>query len=128
MEIKTEGLDHIAITVADMERSIRWYEDVLGLSNPHPGVWDGVPTMMFSGKSGLALFPARDGATRPDSLRGLIAAQHIAFRVDHANFEAAQNHLKKLDIAFEFQDHGISHSIYFHDPDGHQLELTTYDL
>ena len=32
------------------------------------------------------------------------------------------------EISTEFQDHGISHSIYFQDPDGHQLELTTYDV
>jgi len=31
-------------------------------------------------------------------------------------------------IKFEFQDHEISHSIYFRDPDGHALEITTYDL
>jgi len=31
-------------------------------------------------------------------------------------------------IALEFQDHGIAHSIYFFDPDGHALEITTYDL
>ena len=26
-----------------------------------------------------------------------------------------------------FSDHGLSHSIYLRDPDGHQIELTTYD-
>ena len=31
-------------------------------------------------------------------------------------------------IEFEFQDHKISHSIYFYDPDRHELEITTYEL
>ena len=26
-----------------------------------------------------------------------------------------------------FSDHGISHSVYLNDPDGHQIELTTYE-
>jgi len=28
----------------------------------------------------------------------------------------------------EFQNHGIAHSIYFRDPDGHELEITTYEV
>ena len=36
--------------------------------------------------------------------------------------------LEKRGIKFEFQDHEIAHSIYFRDPDGHQLEITTYEV
>ena len=54
--------------------------------------------------------------------------RHLAFKVDRANFEQAQQELKARGIEFEFQDHMISHSIYFNDPDGHQIELTTYDV
>jgi len=53
---------------------------------------------------------------------------HLAFRADRKNFLAAQRELKERGIKFEFQDHEISHSIYFHDPDGHELEITTYEL
>jgi catechol 2,3-dioxygenase-like lactoylglutathione lyase family enzyme len=53
---------------------------------------------------------------------------HLAFRADRENFLAAQQELKKRGIKFEFQDHEIAHSIYFRDPDGHQLEITTYDV
>ena len=37
---------------------------------------------------------------------------------------------KKLaqSVLQEFQDHAASHSIYFEDPDGHRLEITTYDV
>ena len=54
---------------------------------------------------------------------------HLAFRADRENFRAlAQQELKKRGIKFEFEDHEITHSIYFRDPDGHQLEITTYDV
>ncbi len=53
---------------------------------------------------------------------------HLAFRANRENFLAAQRELEKRGIKFEFQDHETSHSIYFRDPDGHQLEITTYDL
>jgi catechol-2,3-dioxygenase len=53
---------------------------------------------------------------------------HLAFRADLENFLAARRELKERGIKFEFQDHEISHSIYFRDPDGHQLEITTYEV
>jgi catechol 2,3-dioxygenase-like lactoylglutathione lyase family enzyme len=53
---------------------------------------------------------------------------HLAFRANRENFLTAQGELKKRGIKFEFQDHEIAHSIYFRDPDGHQLEITTYDV
>jgi catechol-2,3-dioxygenase len=80
--------------------------------------------MLVEGESGIALFPAREGADAEPGIRIL----HIGFRVDRANFEAAQESLRDREIPVRFSDHGVSHSIYFEDPDGHQLELTTYEL
>jgi catechol 2,3-dioxygenase-like lactoylglutathione lyase family enzyme len=54
--------------------------------------------------------------------------RHLAFRVDGSNFARARERLEARGISVSFQDHGIAHSIYFHDPDGHQLEITTYDI
>jgi len=51
---------------------------------------------------------------------------HVAFRTDRPHFQQAQAELGLRKIPFEFQDHQISQSIYFHDPDGHQIEITTY--
>jgi catechol 2,3-dioxygenase-like lactoylglutathione lyase family enzyme len=54
---------------------------------------------------------------------------HVAITVaDRPNFLSAQEELQAQGITVTFQDHDISHSIYFHDPDGHQLEITTYEL
>jgi catechol 2,3-dioxygenase-like lactoylglutathione lyase family enzyme len=53
---------------------------------------------------------------------------HLAFRANYDGFLTAQEELRRRGIKFEFQDHEISHSIYFRDPDGHELEITTYDL
>jgi catechol-2,3-dioxygenase len=42
--------------------------------------------------------------------------------------DAAQRTLAEHGIPFELQDHVVAHSMYFTDPDGHRLELTTYEL
>jgi len=123
-----EGIDHVAVGVRDIEQSVKWYTEVLGLERLHEGAWDGVPTFIGKGNSGLALFPARPGAKPMSSSHRELRMLHLAFRADWENFVAAQRELKKRGIEFEFQDHEISHSIYFRDPDGHQLEITTYEL
>ena len=53
---------------------------------------------------------------------------NFAFRVNRPNFDEARSELKGRSIEFEFQDHDIAHSIYFHDPDGHEVEITTYEV
>jgi catechol 2,3-dioxygenase-like lactoylglutathione lyase family enzyme len=54
--------------------------------------------------------------------------RHLAFRADRENLLEAQAELKASGIEFEFQDHEVAHSSYFHDPDGHQIEITTYEV
>ena len=53
--------------------------------------------------------------------------RHVAFQVDRVNFIKAQETLRERGIEFAFQDHSISQSIYLRDPDGYELELTTYE-
>lgn len=127
--IGLDGLDHVALLVRDQARSIAWYGDVLGLELIYEAEWGAVPAMLVApgSRTGVALFPAEDpqAAGAPP---GSIAVAHVAFRADRAGFERAQAALAEHGIAFRFEDHDVSHSIYFTDPDGHRLEITTYDL
>ena len=122
-----EALDHIALSVRDVARSAQWYADVLGFERLHPGLWNDVPVFVGRGEMAIALFPASKNA-QPANARGALAILHFAFRAVRPEFLAAQNHLKARGIDFEFQDHEISHSIYFPDLDGHEIEITTYEL
>jgi len=125
--MELEGIDHVALAVRDVERSAQWYIDVLGFEHRYKDVWNGVPTFIGKGTTAIALFPIQRHArstSSPEEIRML----HLAFRATRKNFLAAQEELKRRGIKFEFQDHEISHSIYFHDPEGHELEITTYEL
>jgi catechol 2,3-dioxygenase-like lactoylglutathione lyase family enzyme len=126
--MKLEGIDHVALAVRDVELSAKWYIDVLGFERKHEGMWNGTPVFIGQGATAIALFPARNHDSKTTARTAKIDMLHLAFRADRRNFLAAQKELKEGGIRFEFQDHEISHSIYFRDPDGHQLEITTYDL
>jgi catechol 2,3-dioxygenase-like lactoylglutathione lyase family enzyme len=121
MGFSVDGLDHVALAVSDHEASERWYREVLGLKRAFVEEWGDRPAVLLARDSGFALFAAPPGDTGP-------LVRHVAFRVDRANFEAAQEDLRQRGIAFEFQDHDAAQSIYLEDPDGLLLELTTYDV
>jgi len=91
-------------------------------------MWDGVPIFVGNGDAAIALFPVRDKAGSTSHDRAAVRTLHFAFRADRENFLRAQDELKKHAIPFDSQDHEISHSIYFRDLDGHEIEITTYEL
>jgi catechol-2,3-dioxygenase len=90
-----------------------------------PGHGGGIPIILRLGSTYITLFPQK--ANEPPPAEG--RAWHMALRAaNYVDFRAAQAELQARGISFRFQDHEISHSIYFYDPDGFLLEITTYDL
>jgi catechol 2,3-dioxygenase len=119
VRFRVQALDHVAIGVADQAASRDFYRDVLGLERRHEAAWGDMPVAMMAEHGGMALFGD------PGHRKGFL---HLAFRVDRANFELAQEDLRDAGIEFEIQDHDVSHSLYLADPDGNRLELTTYEV
>ena len=119
-----ENLDHIGLAVSDLQTSIEWYKRVLLLEEERHADWGDSPVMMV-GKSGsgLALFPSKEGL--PAGISGL---PHYAFKVNAGSFGKSKAHLTSQGISWYFQDHTISQSIYFRDPDNHLLEITCYEI
>ena len=125
---RVEGLDHVALAVRDVRASAQWYCDVLGLVRLYESESGDHPAMVGVGNTMLALFPGLGPDPKPRPGKDVIAVRHVAFRTDASGLIEARRELEESGIAFELQDHGIAHSIYFFDPDGHELEITTYDL
>jgi len=86
--------------------------------------------MMSASETAIALFPKElHPSSVPDHAEPpAIRMLHVAFRVDRNSFAAAREELEQAGVATRFSDHGISHSLYLHDPDGHEIELTTCDV
>ena len=123
-----QGIDHVALAVRDVALSAEWYQRVLGLRRVHQKIWGDFPAMVGIGTTSIALFPIQSDQIMPPPAKNVVAMRHLAFRASREGFEAARVRLGELGIEFAFQDHEIAHSIYFRDPDGHELEITTYEL
>ncbi len=126
--IHVKHIDHVAISVTDVHVSAAWYQEMFGLERRFDDVWgDEPPLMVCAGQTCVALFPT-EGDPSPAPGRGAIAMRHLAFVLDRANFEAAREIYEESGTQYEFADHEVCHSLYISDPDGHRIELTTYEL
>jgi catechol-2,3-dioxygenase len=124
-----DRLDHVGFTARDLEGLAHWYETVFGMTRVHADAWpdvdDGHPLVLCAGTVCVALFRAREGVA-PRPAEPADPNEHVALALDRANFEQARIDLDRLGIAYEAWDHGICDSLYLADPEGHQIELTTY--
>jgi catechol 2,3-dioxygenase-like lactoylglutathione lyase family enzyme len=124
--MRLEQIDHVALRCASLEKTKAWYVSTLGFEHVFAGHGDGVPIILRLGSTLITLFPQKSDEPAPPA-NGRI--WHLAFRAaTYADFRSAQTELQARDVSFQFQDHEISHSIYFSDPDGLLLEITTYDV
>jgi catechol 2,3-dioxygenase-like lactoylglutathione lyase family enzyme len=123
---RLERLDHVSLNVSDRARSIAWYRDVLGLQLMNDPQADDWPAFMGNFGMCIGLFQAQTAA--PRRAAESVGLRHIAFMVGKDDLDRAQTHLTGQRVDFRFEDHGDTHSVYFRDPDGHVIELTTYDV
>ena len=118
-------LDHVSLNVSDRARSIAWYRDVLGLEQRGEPRRDDWPVFMGELGACVALFQAQ--VNTPERQPESTGLRHVAFMVGRDDLAAAQTRLREHGVEFRFEDHGNAHSIYFPDPDGNVIELTTYE-
>jgi catechol-2,3-dioxygenase len=121
-----EQIDHVALRCASLEATKDWYVNTLGFEHVFPGHGSGVPIILRLGSTFITLFPQKGDEQAPPS-NGRI--WHLALRAPtYSDFRLAQAELQSRGVSFQFQNHEVSHSIYFSDPDGLLREITTYDV
>ena len=134
---RVDQIDHVEIFVPDRHQAAMWYARVLGLEViPRYEHWAEDPhgPLMISSDGGstkLALFQGSPQGSQQTSGLHL-----VAFRVGASAFVefvrclpelALTDHRGRHVTADLVADHEMAYSIYFNDPYGHRLELTTYE-
>jgi catechol-2,3-dioxygenase len=129
MEIKELG--HIVLYVRDLERSSRFYRDVLGWrqidlhENPLR-----FPAAVFSAPSGrthhelLLIEVGKEAAPAPQGRR--VGLYHFGLKVGDSDDELREALARVREAGVPIvgmSDHTITHSLYITDPDGNEIEL-----
>jgi catechol 2,3-dioxygenase len=123
--IKPERIGHVVIKVRDVERSKKFYTEVLGLQLMMDMPKLKMAFFASNGRDHHELACAEVGADAMGNQAKQIGLAHIAFRLnDEEHLRVAYREFKEKNVPIVFTvDHGITKSIYFRDPDGNQLEV-----
>jgi catechol 2,3-dioxygenase-like lactoylglutathione lyase family enzyme len=118
------GVHHTALLSSDVERTVRFYQEVLGF--PLTDIFEnrdykGSNHFFFDLGHGNLLaffdFPGLDLGPYQEVLGGL---HHIAISIDPRGWEEARARLDEAGVAYQLES---GTSMYFRDPDGARLEL-----
>jgi len=128
------GLHHLTAISRDMDRTIAFYRDLLGVaivkdgaSDDDPGtrhVWFGIGAAGAGSLISFLHYPQM-----PDGVVGAGSTHHFACAVESAEeLEAWRDYLRGQGVdCTDVFDRGAFHSIYLRDPDGHIVEIATHE-
>jgi glyoxylase I family protein len=126
------GIHHAALICSDVERTIRFYQELLGFplvelveNRDYPGS----SHFFFDvGNQTLLGFFDFPGLGLEQGVESIGAVQHIAISVPRDRWEQLRARLDEAEIEYVGPDRGIPESMYFRDPDGIGLELLSDPL
>jgi glyoxylase I family protein len=126
------GIHHLALICSDVERTIQFYQGLLGFplvelveNRDYPGsshfFFDlGNQTLLgFFDFPGLGLGPG---------VEAIGSVQHIAISAPRDRWEQVRDRLDAAGVKYDGPNRGIEESMYLKDPDGIQIELLSDPL
>jgi glyoxylase I family protein len=127
--MRLRGLHHVTAISGDLERTIAFYRDMLGMAvvNDAPSDDDPDARHVWFGNGDGTFVSFMEYPRMPDGVVGRGSTHHFALRVDSAEEqEAWRDYLREHDIdCTDVIDRGEFRSIYISDPDGHVVEIAT---
>ncbi len=126
MPFQITKIGHVVLNCSDIERSTKFYTEVLGfkVSDVYP------PEMVPGGMVFMRCNPDHHGVALVGSMPGHspgIELNHMAFEVATLDEVLhARAHLEKHGVPIDFEGRrraGAQIAVEFHDPDGHRLEI-----
>ena len=119
--VRVTGLDHVVLRVADIDRSIAFYEAVLGLHVERRLETIGL-VQLRAGSAMIDLVPKSEDEDMGNNM------DHFAVRIAEMDVPALTAHLARHgidagEVRRRYGAEGYGSSIYITDPDGNTVEL-----
>jgi catechol 2,3-dioxygenase-like lactoylglutathione lyase family enzyme len=123
--IHVQALDHIVLNVADVERSLAWYCDVLGLPGERVAEWRAgrtfFPSVRIDASTIIDLFAAERSGENLNHFCVVVEPCDLQAVADSGRFDVVDGPAKRWGAR------GDGTSLYVRDPDGNTVELRCYD-
>ena len=121
---KFNGIDHLNITVKNLDKSLDYYKRIFGFEVMESGDYNGTPYKIIgiSNKGMLCMYENKDLVIKNNNIG------HFGFNIEFTEDIVEMLEKENADVRYYNGDAIIqypkSKSIYIHDPDGNQIELS----
>ena len=135
--IRVQALDHIVLNVRDIDRSLKFYTEILGLKPERLDEFQagkvGFPSVRITDDTIIDLFPIKGAAA--GNITGEKSdgnVNHFCMVIGTDDFSGIVEYLKAKEIPIRagpvsrWGARGRATSVYFLDPDGNEIELRCY--
>jgi catechol 2,3-dioxygenase-like lactoylglutathione lyase family enzyme len=135
--IKISELDHIVLNVGDIERSLKFYTEVMGLKAERVDEFRtgkvGFPSVRINADTIIDLFPIQDQQNKQNGGEKTAGnLNHFCMVTGKEDFAGIVDYLKENSIIIRegpvsrWGARGRATSVYFLDPDGNEIEIRCY--
>ena len=129
---KIRRLTEVVISVHDMEKSLSFYRDILGLTVMSPPDFRGAVFLQVGQEQDavpqqLVLVPLPEGTDAFPTERIQRPLHHLGIEIAQEDFESEHERLQGLGFNVRFGEHPFLplKGMYLDDPDGNEVELIT---
>jgi len=122
--MRVTGIDHVVFNVSDVEKSVTWWRDLVGLE----------PVRLEEWRRGEV--PFASVRISPSTIIDLFVRERSGENVDHIALQVADADLDEIVASGRFDvvrgplelfgAMGQGRGVYVRDPDGNEIELRTY--
>ncbi len=123
--MKAHYLGHVVFYVKDLERSLRFYRDLVGFKEVGR-IFEGKAAALTSGRTHHELLLIEVGDAPAPQRGRRLGLYHIGIKVGDSleELRTAKRELERAGVPIEgMSDHTVSQSLYLRDPDGNEVEL-----
>jgi len=131
--IRVTELDHIVLRVSDVERSLVFYTDVLGLASERVDLWKNgdvrFPSVRINGDTIIDLFGSDQSPIGKDDAKN---QDHFCMVIEETDMENLKRDFESIGVEIQtgpgkrWGSHGDGISLYIYDPDDNVVELRHY--
>ncbi len=125
-------LDHINLTVKNLDESLTWYQKIFGFEKVEEGTSEGEPwAIIRKGDTMLALYQEQKRKKVPESdpvLDQFHRIYHFGLQVDSKEAWEESVATNKVNVTYGGAiRYPHSYSWYVEDPNGHEIEVSYWD-
>ena len=131
--VKITEMDHIVLRTRDVEESLRFYVEVLGLQAERVEQWRAgevrFPSARLNADTIIDFFASEN---MPEDKDGPRNQDHFCMVIDHTDMDELRANMEAIGVEIQvgpgkrWGSHGDGISLYIYDPDDNVVELRHY--